>query len=109
LSVVIENTPLINVLEKLQIAAGLEFSIAEKAAQRPINAQFDSMPLEIGLKTILNGFNYSILYGPNNSLQKVTVLRSMAAEMDRELAAHANKEHSRDGSFRRGALCTESI
>jgi hypothetical protein len=85
LSVVIENTPLINVLEKLQIAAGLEFSIAEKAAQLPINAQFDSMPLEIGLKTILNGFNYSILYGPNNSLQKVTVLRSMASEMDREL------------------------
>jgi hypothetical protein len=84
LSVLIENCTLIKVLEELQTSAGLEFAVAEEAAHRQITARFHSLPLETALKTILNGFNYSFVYGPNDTVQKVTVLRNVPAEVTRE-------------------------
>jgi hypothetical protein len=113
LSVLIDNCPLFMVLDKLQAIAGLESAVAEEAAQRQITARFHFLPLEAALKTILDGFNYSFIYGPDGRVKKVSVLRNVTGEATREsqplpssnsfgtnLSEEERKSESRQGDSR---------
>jgi len=84
LSVNIENSPLINVLEKMRDKAGLIFVVAEDASYQNITVQFNSLPFETALKIILYDFNYSLVYDPDANIQKVTILNGLKKASSRE-------------------------
>ena len=92
LSAIIENSPLITVLEKLHADAGLEFSVPESAGHQPITAKFNSLPLETALKIILKGFNYSLIYGPKDNVQKINILNRLAADVSQQMQLTSNNE-----------------
>ena len=77
LSVHIENSRLINVLEEMRDKTGLMFEVAEDASYHNITVQLNSMPLETALKIILYDFNYSLVYDTDGNIQKVNILSGL--------------------------------
>lgn len=63
LSVDAHNAPLGGVLSELASRASFSVFLKEQVAQEPVVAQFSNLPLEEGLRRLLQGKEYAIIHG----------------------------------------------
>ena len=69
ISLEVENQPLGDVLEKITIDTGFEFKWNDQWRTYPVNASVKNVPLQRGLKFILQGLNHAIIYESGKSIK----------------------------------------
>ena len=74
LSVNIESTPLGVILEEIHKRAEIEFFHNKDQSDRVITVKFGFLPLERALARILRNLSYSILFGEEDKILRVTII-----------------------------------
>lgn len=74
LAVDIENAPLGVILEEIHKRAEIEFFLGKGQSDRVITVKFGFLPLERALSRILRNLSYSILFGEDDKILRVTII-----------------------------------
>ena len=74
ISVEIEGATLETIFDKINETKAIWFKGTRSALQERITASFVDLPIEYGLKIILNKLNYSLIFGNNQRVLGVVVL-----------------------------------
>jgi hypothetical protein len=69
-----ENIALGSLLRIIREKTGIEFVLGREESERLISIRLGPLPLAECLRRILNHFNHTFLFGPNNKLIKVVIL-----------------------------------
>jgi hypothetical protein len=71
ISLKVKNQRLGNVLKKITLETGFKFELNDQWSTYPVNASIENMPLNRGLKLILQGLNHAIIYESDKSIKIV--------------------------------------
>ena len=69
ISLKVKNQPLGDVLKKITLDTGFKFKLNNQWSIYPVNASIENMPLDRGLKLILQGLNHAIIYESDKSIK----------------------------------------
>jgi hypothetical protein len=69
ISLKVNNQRLGDVLEEITLDTGFEFKLNDQWSAYPVNASIENMPLNRGLKLILQGLNHAIIYESDKSIK----------------------------------------
>ena len=76
LSVHFETTPVANAWAETARITGVEIAVpANLKALEPLRLRFDDEPLDVGLKRLLEGFNFMMVYEPDSGGTRVDKVR----------------------------------
>ena len=69
ISLEVENQRLGDVLKIISLDTGFKFKLNDQWSTYPVNASIENMPLNRGLKLILQGLNHAIIYESDKSIK----------------------------------------
>ena len=69
ISLEVENQPLGDVLEKINLDTGFEFKWNNRWSTYPVNTSIKNLPLQRGLRFVLQGLNHAIIYESDKSIK----------------------------------------
>ena len=74
LSVHAENISLGSLSAKIEKETGIKIAVNKDESERIISVRFQSLSLEDAFARILNKFNYAIIFGNNDAIQRVIIV-----------------------------------
>lgn len=95
ISLKVRNEPLVDVLKRIALDTGFRFKLNDEWNAYPINASLENMSLHRGLKLILRGLNYTIIYEPDNSI-KIVVYGKVDYRKTDSYATRSSSSHIQD-------------
>ena len=74
MSVNLKDTPLIDILSRLEKEKNIQFACNESLLETPISVAFKNLPLEEGLQRILAFLNYSLMFDRHRQVRGITIV-----------------------------------
>jgi hypothetical protein len=74
MSVNLKDTPLIDILSRLEKEKNIQFACNESLLETPISVAFKNLPLEEGLQRILAFLNYSLMFDRHQQVSGITIV-----------------------------------